>query len=139
MYQLVGRVLGAAGLMEHLPQLELLDRPGYQVTRRGPTIELLQPRLAEHFPGRWLVARYVVVKPGGVIPPHTDPRGPDDPPCWRLLIVQTSPDAWVMHDRDWQHLEQDGVYESDQQKVHAAVNFGKKPRVHLVIGTALNQ
>jgi hypothetical protein len=134
-YRLVGTVPGAGGLLDLLPRLELLDRPGYQVTRKGPTIELVRPRLADYFPGRWMVARFAVVKPGGLIPPHTDPRGPTDPPVWRLLVVQTSPDAWVMHAGDWQRLEPDGVYEADQSAVHAAVNFGKEPRVHLVVGT----
>ena len=134
MYRRVGTV-PAAGLMDFVPRLELLDRPGYQVSRKGPTIELVRPLLAEYFPGQWLVARFVIVKPLGVVPPHTDPRGPTDPPTWRLLVVQTSPDAWALHDGDWQRLEQDGVYEADQSVSHAAVNFGKEPRVHLVVGT----
>jgi len=134
-YRLVGRVPGAGELAALVPRLELLDRPGYQVSRKGPTIELVRPLLAGHFPGRWLVARFVVVKPAGMIPLHTDPRGPDDLPAWRLLVVQTSPDAWALHDVDWQQLGQDGVYEADQSLAHAAVNFGKQPRVHLVVGT----
>ena len=132
MYRLVGRHPGAAKLMEFVPRLVPLERPGYWTTEKTPTVELFRPLLAGVFPGRWLAARLVTVKPGGVIPLHRDTPEEMD---WRLVVVQTNPDAWVLHDGHWQRLEQDGIYESDQRLPHAAVNFGKEPRVHLVVGS----
>lgn len=131
MYRLVGHYAGAAGLLEFVPRLQSLERAGYWTTEKTPTVELFRPLLADVFPGPWLAARCVTVKPGGVIPLHRDAPEEMD---WKLLVVATNPDAWVLHDGEWGRLEQNGIYESDQRRPHAAVNFGKEPRVHLVVG-----
>lgn len=136
MYQPVGTYPGAVRLMEFMPRLEMVDSGGYLVSRKQLAIGLFQPLLADAFPGRWLFARCVLVKPNGIIPLHRDSQEAYGPLLWRMLVVQTNPDAWVMHGGTWQHLEQDGIYESDQERLHAAVNFGEHPRVHLVVGTA---
>ena len=132
MYTLISRHADSHKLMDVLPRLELLEREGYSVSIKQPTIELVRPLLSEAFPGSWSVARFVVVKPQGIVPLHIDK--PESGVAWRLLVVQTNPDAWVLHDGEWQHLEQDGIYEAEPQRRHAAVNFGKTQRVHLVVG-----
>ena len=94
--------------------------------------EAFYPDVGHLFPGAWPYSMVVTLAPNGTLPPHKD--GPLKTGCQRYhLVLQTNENVWQLHDGDWQQLEAGGIYELDQTKIHAAVNWGDKARVHLVM------
>ena len=82
----------------------------------------------------WISARLIAIKPGGIIHLHTDPLPDGFPRHTRYhVVLTTNPYCWGYHDGSVQRLEAGGVYTIDESLEHASVNWGKTPRVHLVI------
>lgn len=85
--------------------------------------------------GEWLYSMVTVIQTNGSIPPHKD--APLRGRFQRYhLVLQTNENAWNYHDGDWDRLEVGGIYLLDQTKVHGAINWGAKPRIHLVVDCA---
>lgn len=82
--------------------------------------------------GEWKDALLIGMKPGAMIPLHSDP--PDHPESTRVHIVLATNDrCWSYHDGAWQQLAVGGHYCMDPASEHAAVNFGSTIRYHLVV------
>ena len=88
--------------------------------------------LQNPFPGLWDYAMVTHIYHNGVLPPHRD--GALKPGLTRHhLVLQTNPQAWSYHDGSWQNLFAGGIYVMDPSCLHAAVNFGDRTRIHLVV------
>lgn len=136
MYLRVGQHPQARRLMTSVAGLNFTARPsGYLITEKQQTIEAFRKLLSNTFPGEWINARCAVLKADSMIPLHKDSQDAAAVFSRRLLVVQTNPDAWALHDGTWQHLAEDGIYEMNPQMFHAAVNWGTEPRVHLIVDT----
>ena len=109
---------------------------GYGSTSDRPreVEETLRPLLGSMFPNPWSYVMVVSVKTNGTLPPHADGALTAGTTRYHV-VLQTNPLAWCLHDEVWQQLAQGGIYTMDCSKVHAAVNWGPEPRVHLVIDT----
>lgn len=107
---------------------------GYGSTsdRTSQVREMFYPYIGKILGGDWEYTMLTVVSPNGSIPPHKD--GPLKKGVQRYhLVLQTNENAWNYHDGEWDRLEVGGIYLLDQTKVHGAINWGDKPRIHLVI------
>lgn len=131
MYTRVETYAGASMLEPYVAVLAPWQQvQGYGTTPSEETLAVFVPLLHTSFPGLWVYAICAVIWPNGTIPPHQDTHTTGSQRFH--LVLSTNPDAWVWHDGIWQQLEQDGVYTMDPEKVHAALNWGTLPRVHLV-------
>ena len=109
---------------------------GYGTTDRTATRDLFWPLLRDVLPGQWVSAALAVIWQWGSIPPHED--GTDGGRLYRVMVVlQTNPDAWCLHDGAWQQLREGGIYAADPTRPHAAINWGGEPRIHLVVDRAV--
>lgn len=106
---------------------------GYGTTGSVETIQAFRPLLCTCFTGEWTYAICAVVWQNGTIPPHQDGDTQTQKSIRYHLVIDTNPDAWVMHGGHWQRLAQDMIYTMDPLMVHAAVNWGARPRIHLVV------
>lgn len=135
MYQKVGQYKGnLAPLIELLSSLSLGAKPiGYEATNATQVEkikDIYQPLLANIFPGEWLDTMIVSVMPLGMLHPHRDGFKPG---TRHHLVLQSNPMSWCFHDGEWQQLEAGGIYTMEPTKTHGAVNWGDKPRIHLVV------
>lgn len=112
------------------------SREGYATTSRQETSELYYPLLSDVFPGRWLQCFLAIIWANGTIPPHCDSETGDGKSKRFHLVIQSNANCWYMHNNQWQQLEEGGIYEFDPTLVHAAVNWGGEPRIHLVVDIA---
>jgi len=108
----------------------------YICSPRDQTKDLYYPLVKDVFPGECAGLFLAVIWPDGHIMPHgAGGIGEviEDGAVRYHLVLKTNPDAWSMHDNEWQQLEERGIYEFDPRKVHASINWGKEYRVHLVV------
>lgn len=98
--------------------------------RKSPIEKVLAPLVEGCFPGEWAFSMLVKLEQGNFIPPHHDKPLQE---TRRHLILSTDEYSWCMHDNVWQQLEAGGIYTMEPQYVHAAINWGATPRIHLVV------
>jgi len=136
-----------AGFVDPSPLVEMLtplfpttwESSGYLLNPlpdclRDAVREVLTPKIT----GEWYRAKLISVKPGGIIHMHADPRPDGAPVTTRYhVVLRTNPYCWNYHDGDMQQLIIGGVYAIDELLEHASVNWGRDPRIHLVIDTDL--
>ncbi len=72
-------------------------------------------------------ARVVRLAPGGKLHPHTD-----DGPHKTHIVLETNGDALTFSDGHPHHCEVGGIYETNPNLVHWAVNNGLTNRTHLI-------
>lgn len=138
MYTQIGVYPGASRLHDLVPQLSpQKSAQGYGTTESARTIALFQPYLAAVFPGVWTYAICAVIWANGSIPPHQDGDTVREHSTRHHLVISTNPHAWTWHGGTWQQLGQDGIYQMDPLEMHAAINWGSTPRIHLVVDTRL--
>lgn len=94
--------------------------------------EVFFPHVGSLFPGEWPYAMVTVVHPNGGIPPHRDAPLPAGVRRYHL-VLETNEYAWSLHDGEWCQFEAGSVYELDPAKLHASINWGSTPRIHLVV------
>lgn len=100
--------------------------------RKSPIEEQLRPLVDDCFPGDWAFTMLVKLEQGNTIPPHCDkPLAAGI--VRRHLVIATDPSSWCMHGGEWQQLDAGGIYLMDPQYIHAAINWGVTPRIHLVV------
>lgn len=114
-----------------------LSATGYGSTSERPDLvrESFYPDVGDLFPGAWSYAMLVALFPGGSLPPHRDGQLAAGSRRFHL-VLQTDEYAWCMHDGAWQQPEAGGIYTMDPSRIHAAINWGAVPRIHLVIDCA---
>ena len=117
-----------AALVEKWPVV--WNPPGWGST----TSVRLQEDFGSLVAGEWREALLIGMKPGGVIPLHTDALY-KEPTKRTHVVLSTNPDCWSFHDGIWQQLKEGSLYEMDQTFPHASVNLGKTTRFHLVVDT----
>lgn len=129
--------MGAVDVAELLPipEIDFKSSSGYLIVPLAESAEeAVRKVLGDVIPGDWQSTRYIAVKPNGFIHLHTDP--PTDETKGRNryhVVLQTNPYCWNYHGGDIQHLSEGSVFEIDEKVEHASVNWGKTPRVHLVV------
>lgn len=136
MYQRIGTFSGlSTGLAGRYNLIGLDHSPqGYGSTSdRYEKVREVYIEFHDLFPREWPYSMVTVIEPNGTIPPHHD--APLTGNLKRYHIVLQSINSWSFHDGVWSQLEEGGIYTMDCCKIHAAVNWGDKPRVHLVIDT----
>jgi hypothetical protein len=102
----------------------------YKQTSPSETKAFFQPHIGARFPGEWEMAFMVILFPGMSIPVHTD----GIPEIFRRhVVLQTNDKVWCHHDGDWQQLPLGTAWSMDPMRPHGAVNWGKDPRIHLLI------
>ena len=103
--------------------------------RKSPLEAAFHPLVTPWIPGdRWVFSMLVKLEEGNYIPPHADK--PLAPGVTRYhLVLSTNPLSWCMHSNEWQQMLASTVYTMEPQFVHAAINWGVTPRIHLVVDT----
>lgn len=102
--------------------------------RVSPIEATLRGYVDSVFPGEWVFSMLVKLTTGDSIPPHCD-KPLADGVVRRHLVLATNPLSWCMHDYTWQQMETGGVYTMRPEFIHAAINWGSTPRLHLVVDT----
>lgn len=100
--------------------------------RVAPLEEVLGPYVKGYVGPRWDFSMLVKLEQGNTIPPHTDKALATGLTRYHF-VLSTDPYSWCMHDGVWQQLEAGGVYTMRPELIHAAINWGATPRLHLVV------
>lgn len=108
---------------------------GYASTDFPITREVFGPLVWAYFgdPIRWVHCSVVIILPNGSIPPHADSLVGSRR---YMAVLQTNERAWCLHGGTWQQLREGEIYTADPRIEHAAVNWGREPRVHFVVDVA---
>lgn len=109
---------------------------GYATTDRALTRSVYWDVLKDTFDGEWQSCTLSVIWPYRCIYPHQD--GIEAGVQRYFLVMQSNPDSWVLHDGDWQQLEEGGVYVVDPTKTHASVNLGNEIRINFIVDVKTN-
>jgi len=136
MYTLIARYQGSLErLLAEIPRLSpQRGGGGYCCTYHDSSRAIFEPLVKESFPGLWTACFAVVVWPDGHIMPHEQSGEVIEDGSMRYhLVLQTNDKSWNMHNNQWQRLERGGLYEMDPRFVHASINWGAEPRIHLVV------
>lgn len=133
MYVRIGTHQNARRLADTAAQFHLQpSREGYATSACEPTRRVYQPLLEHVFPGEWTHCLLSVIWQNGSIPPHCDGDTVNSGSRRFHIVIQSNPNAWALHDGEWQRLDEDGIYTMDPVREHAAVNWGQEPRIHLI-------
>lgn len=105
---------------------------GYASTDFPATRDVFGPRMASQFgdPERWAHCSVAMIMPNGTIPPHADSLVGSHR---YMVVLQTNDRAWCLHGGAWQQLREGGIYTADPRIEHAALNWGREPRIHFVV------
>lgn len=137
MYLEVGKYVGESRhLLSEISRFDLrASSEGYATSSNQPELakEVFQPVLKDTFPGEWLSAMLTVILPNGCIPSHCDSDVAGGKATRYHLVLQSNDQSWSMHDNEWQRLREGYIYTIDPALIHGSINWGKEPRVHLVI------
>lgn len=125
-----------AALLSPVDALVGAGKSGYTRTDPRGTMAAYAPLVGDLFPGAWHAAYIVALWPGAQIPLHVDDGTAVCVGIRYYLVLATNPECWCFHAGVWQHLQQDGVYSADPAWPHGAVNWGERPRVHLMVETS---
>jgi hypothetical protein len=135
MYRQIGRYNSDTRWLAELGIKTLQPAPTYPLlyctTNSPETTSLYNPLLQDKFPGEWTKCFLAIIFPNGSIMPHKDLDVAGQ--IRTHLVLQTNPDCWNMNDNIWTNLEEGGIYTMDQTLVHASINWGTEPRIHLVV------
>ena len=135
MYVLDGEHRGTQQVLSLLDQFEYKWAPqGYWIVdgREHPLENTVGPLVYDHLPPTWVFAMVIKLECGNSIPPHCD-KPLAAGVTRRHLVLDTNDSSWCMHNNRWQQMELGGVYTMEPQFVHAAINWGVTPRIHLVV------
>ena len=138
-YQLEGEWMGDVNdVLDAIKAFDYYWAPqGYWAVdgRKSAIEQRLRPLVGNAFDDRWVFSMIVKLEEGNFIPPHEDkPLAPGV--TRRHLVLSANDKSWCMHGNEWQQLDVGGVYTMEPQYVHAAINWGVEPRIHLVVDSA---
>ena len=103
---------------------------GYATVHDAGVKAAYGPLLGTLISGVWRHAFLSVIWRDGSIAPHCD----DSVRGQRFhVVVQSAPDAWLLHGGVWTSVEEGAIYTMDPTIRHASVNWGHHPRTLLVI------
>lgn len=88
--------------------------------------------LESHFGGPAVRVMFAELRPGGEITPHVDRGASLTVPHRCHVPVTTNPGVEFLIDGVPHHLREGIAYEIDNTRLHAVVNRGSTPRVHLI-------
>lgn len=111
---------------------------GYCTTDRDETTTIYRSHLEQLFSGEWTKCFLAIIWPNGTIPPHVDGDSIREGSQRYQVVLQSNPDSWVLHDGDWQQLEEGGIYTMRPELRHASVNWGNEPRINLIVDVTRN-
>ena len=132
MYEVVGQFDHATEMGALAEALPFSPDPGYGLNQDERILEtLFRPYIGGLFPGKWERVFLSRILPYGSIHDHKD-ASPLAVPRYHLVLLSNE-HSWCMHDNVWGQLSAGGIYVMEPTLVHAAINWGCRPRIHLVI------
>lgn len=123
MYVKVGHLPDSRKLVELVAQFKPVPSQQGYATVHGVE-QVFQPHL-DCTVKRAFIA---IIWSHGSIYPHCDSETDNR----KHVVLQNNEDCWYMHDNQWQKLEEGGIYTMNPRLVHASINWGPEPRVHLI-------
>ena len=140
MYELCGKYNGDVAYLEALAEAFVYKwaPQGYWIVdgREHPVEKALGPLVYDLMPAPWAFTMITKLTQRDMIPPHNDKPLPVGV-TRRHLIIATNDNSWCMHGGTWQQMQAGEVYTMEPQYVHAAINWGATPRIHLVVDTGV--
>lgn len=136
MYEHIGTHPDVAPILHLVNSFEYKWAPqGYRIVDgRERPLESTVHDLAGIPGGPWVFSMVIKLEQGDNIPPHCDKPLPVGVTRYHL-VLQSNDMSYCMHDGDWQQLAAGGLYIMNPRLLHAAINWGNTPRIHLVVDT----